>query len=261
MKERTNGTYLVLAAAIAAAAVWCSSASIPVEAVYPVERAKRTFLDKVWSRVSGMWNAASAQAENVRLRRELAALALKNGDFERIERENARLRESLGYAQSKSWTWIPAEVLSAGGPAAGSGKAIRVGKGSLSGVCVDAAVVSPEGLVGIVVSVTPHTAEVRLATDERCKVSCIVDGSPSRHGILCGGSGERLSIRHLKDAAGVQPRAAVSTSGYGGVFPKGIPVGYFVRAVAGEDSSPREGEVEPAVDFSALEDVFIRYEK
>ena len=261
MKERTNGTYLILAVAIAAAAVWCSFASIPVEAAYPVERAKRAFVDKVWSRLSGMWRASSAQAENVRLRRELAALVLKNGDFERLELENARLRESLGYAQKRSWEWLPAEVLSSGGPAAGSGRVIRVGKGSLAGVCVNATVAVPEGLVGIVSSVTPHTAEVRLIADERCKVSCVIEGSSPHHGILCGGSRERLSIRHLKNVADIPPRTAVSTSGYGGIFPKGIPVGYFVRMVEGNESYPSEGEVEPAVDFSALEDVFIRCEK
>ena len=116
------------------------------------------------------------------------------------------------------------------------------------------------GLVGRVVSVTPHTAEVLLVTDPSLKVACALEGSPKSFGILCGGTEDRLVLQHLKVGGQVAPRTRVLTSGLGGVFPAGIPVGTLLVDDTPADASARTGEVQPAVDFSALEDVFIRCE-
>ena len=57
-------------------------------------------------------------------------------------------------------------------------------------------------------------------------------------------------MKYLRDAEDVPPRSRVMTSGLGGVFPRGLEVGTYVS----------EGEVLPSVDFTTLEDVFIRRE-
>ena len=126
------------------------------------------------------------------------------------------------------------------------------------------AVVSvPEGLVGRVVSVTPHTCEILLVTDPSLKVACEValPGGDFLRGTLAGGSDERLALRHILSKAEVPPRSPVFTSGLGGVFPKGIAVGTLLEVRQDRDSPRREGEVLPAVDFSTLKDVFIRRER
>lgn len=259
MKAKTTGAYAILALAAIGTLVLTSSRAVCAEAAYPVERASRSFKDKVWSRICGFFAGAEARAENVRLRREVAALALTRGDMERIEAENDRLRRVLGYAERLGGDWLPAEVLSSGGAAAGSPDSIRVGKGSLAGVREGDVVVARNGLVGRVRSVSPHTAEVALLTDASVKVSCEVDiGSGARvSGILSGGGG-LLSLRHLSGAGDIPPRATVLTSGLGGVFPRGLEVGALLDVHANAEGLVREGEVLPNVDFSTLEDVFIR---
>ena len=262
MKARTTGAYVFIALGAVAVAVVAFSRGTALEAIFPVERARRAFSDKVWSHVKGACRGAAASAENVALRREVAALALAHEDAARLEAENARLRRVLEYRDQNPETWLVAEVLAAGG-ALGPRRTMRVGKGSLAGVCEGAVVVVPEGLVGRVESVTPHTSEIRLVTDPSIGVGCEValPGGGTLRGTLAGGTEERLALKHILSAAEVPPRSPVYTSGLGGVYPKGIAVGTLLEVRNDSDSPRREGEVLPAVDFATLRDVFIRCEK
>lgn len=261
MRARTTGTYIAIALATIVAAVLAVSRSACVEFAYPAERAHRYFVNGVCSRVVGFFRGAAASAENVRLKRDVAALALLRGDIERLESENARLRRALGYQAKNPEFWLAAEVLSENGGAMGAKNSIRVDRGSLSGVKKGAVVVVPEGLVGRVTSVSPHTSEVTLITDGSIKVACMVESQDSAglHGILSGGGEDLLILRHLKGAGIAIPRSRVLTSGLGGVFPKGIEVGTLLGITNRVRSV--EGEVQPQVDYSTLEDVFIRREK
>lgn len=250
-----------MAAVVAVVFFFCRSAA--VEAVYPVERAKLIWTRKVWTRVVGLFRASEMSAENAKLRREVAALSLLNRDVERLEAENVRLRKTLGYAARSPGEWVAAAVLSRGGGAAGTGRKIRVDKGSLDGVRIGAAVTVPDGLVGRVTEVTPHTAEVSLICERSVRVACEIertDGSYAR-GILCGGTEDTLSLRYLMNADDIIARSRVVTSGRGGVFPRGLGIGTLLSVQRDEKGLAREGEVQPAVDFSMLEDVFIHREK
>ncbi len=241
--------------------VFAFSRSAAVEAVTPVEKACHAFSRRVGSWFSGLWKGAAASAENVRLRREVASLAMVRSDFERLADENARLRAALDYVAKEPGMWLAAGVLSSGGGAAGSGKTLRVDKGSLAGVRRGAVVAVPEGLVGRVATVSPHASEVLLVSSPRLKVSCSVEGAPGVKGILSGGTDDLLVLRHVHAASPVAPRSRVLTTGLGGVFPAGIPVGTLLSCDTRAEDSSRAGEVVPAVDFSTLEDVFIRCEK
>ena len=260
MKAKTAVTGSAVAlATVALALLFFRGASS--DAVYPAERAVKSFSARVVSRVKGLWNGQEAKAENVRLRREAASLAVALEDASRLEAENARLRAVLGYQERSAGRWVAAEVLSRGGGAAAARRTVRVGRGSLAGVTVGAAVRTAVGLVGKVTSVSLKTAEVTLLTDPSCKVSCTVEGFGSVTGVTWGGSDEQLVLRRLdlKPGAEVPPRVRVLTSGLGGVFPAGIEVGTLLNVTDGPSGG--EGEVLPAVDFTALEDVFIRSEK
>lgn len=263
MKVRTTGTYALIALGAVLTLVLCLSRSLGVEAVYPFERGWRLFKDKVCSRVAGAWNGSAASAENVRLRREVASLALVREDLSRMEAENARLRRALEYTAKAPEIWLAAAVLSDADCGSQSRQLIRTDKGSLAGVKEGAIVVVPEGLVGRVISVTPHTSEVLLITDVSLKVGCevILPGGDVVRGTLAGGTYERLALRHILSSAEVPPRSPVFTSGLGGVYPKGIAVGTLMEVLQDQDSPRREGEVLPAVDFTTLRDVFIRREK
>lgn len=254
---------MIFALAVIGAAVLVASRSVSIEAAYPVEHAKQAFVVTVWSRIVGFFRGSSVCAENIRLKREVAALSVLKGDVARLESENARLRRVLGYRPKTSGSWLVAGVLSAGGGAAGVHDTVRVDKGSLAGVREGAIVIVPEGLVGRVTSVTPHTSEITLITDLSSKVACetTMPGNRKVSGILTGGGEGRLSLRHLTGAEKGSFSARVLTSGRGGVFPRGMAAGTLTGVREDTKGLSYEGEVRPTVDFSTLEDVFIHYEK
>lgn len=257
-RKVNNGAMAVVACAAAALLLFCLFRGAGVEAAYPVENAKRTFTSRVLARLGGIFHASETAVENVRLRREVATLAMVQGENIRLEEENARLRAALDYVKNSPGKWVAASVLSEGGGAAAVRRTIRIGKGSLAGVEKGAVVAVPEGLVGRIVSVTPHTAEVLLIVDPSLKVSCIIEGERGAKGILSGGTDDLLVMRHFSFGATLTPGARVFTSGLGGVFPSGILVGTLQTQSAPEDGAlPRECEVRPSVDFANLEDVFV----
>ena len=250
MKKGKTATVAVIASAAVLAAVPVFFPGVAVELAYPVERTCRNLSRSVATRVSGAFCGAEARAENARLRRELAALAVEREDLLRLEAENARLRRALGYAERAGAGWIAAGRLSSGGAAAAGRPVLRVDKGSLSGVEEGAVVVAAEGLVGVVASVTPHTAEIATLADRSVHVACEVegDGGPRLRGITFGGDDGAIALRHLSGAKDAPPHSRVVTSGAGGVFPRGIAVGVWLG----------DGMVQPSVSLLSAEDVFIR---
>ena len=263
MKSRTTGSIIAVSLAAIGAIVLVCSRSACVEAVYPLERARQVLARSVWPRIAGVFRGSSQAAENVRLKRELASLSILRWDVERLETENARLRRALSYASHAPEAWLAAGVLSQAGGAASVRTTMRVDKGSLAGVRKGAVVVVPEGLVGLVTDVSPHTSEVTLVTDPALKVACSVEtGTGGRtFGILSGGDEDALMLRHLGQAGSIVPPARVLTSGHGGVFPPGLAIGTLQNVRKDARGLAREGEVLPQVDYSTLEDVFIRRER
>lgn len=253
MKKPGAGAWVAITGGSVLALLFVTCRSAPVELAYPVERGRMIFARQVWSRVQGIFRGSEAEAECIELKRRIAALSLVQSHLERLEAENARLRKTLGYTARNPETWLAASVLSSQGAAAATHDVIRVDKGSLDGVKKGAVVSVPEGLVGRVTDVTLHTSEIMLLTDPTVRVSCEIETespNPPR-GILSGASSEYLLLKHLVRATGAPPRARVITSGFGGVFPRGLEVGTYIS----------DGQVMPSVDFATLEDVFIRREK
>lgn len=253
---------MIIAAAAVVLAVVMISRRAAVEAVYPLERASLFLRRSVWPRVKGVFDGPGHAAENIRLRREVAALSMLTGELERLERENSDLRRSLGYAAREPRKWLAAPVLTDHCGATGRGKTIRVGRGSADGVAENSVVASPDGLVGLVTGVSAHVSEVTLITDRTLMVVCSVElgNGRSASGILEGGDGEEFSLTHIRGLSADMPMAAVVTSNRGGVFPGGLAVGRMVQASA-TDSGEWRGSVRPAVDFDNLGDVFICRER
>lgn len=253
------------------------------EVVYPVENGRVRFMHSVGARISGFFKSGSVAAENERLKIENSALRMLRIDVARLTEENDRLRSMLeldsvrkNFPKTK---WICAPVLSRNG-AAGISGLIRLGRGSAHGVTTNATVAVPDGLVGRVEQVSPSTSDVRIITDPSVRVACEIeipdDSFGAIRGILSGGGVqtsrasadasllyviEPLRVRHLKRRPRLPARARVITSGLGGIFPRGLTVGFLIDGQdENETALEREGDVIPAVDFPALEHVFIRRE-
>ena len=255
---------------------------VAAEVVYPVENGANWFSRHAVRRFKALFASGSALMENDRLRAEVARLRMLCAEGDRAAAENARLRGMLGLdvaetpARFSTNAWICAPIISRGA-AAGNPCLLRLGRGQLAGVKPGAVVAVPEGLVGRIGNVTPHTSELRLLTDPSMRIACDIElegvnGSVA-HGILSGRGlspiastdtsllyiVHPLRIRNVAQQPTLPPRAKIITSGLGGVFPRGLLVGFLIDGTHGDETNlDLEGDVEPAVDFLSLEYVFIR---
>jgi len=118
--------------------------------------------------------------------------------------------------------------------------------GSENGVARGQAALTGEGLVGRVSEVGNRAARVILVTDLNSRVPVVVEG-PQQRALLTGDNSERPSLRYLDAGAQIKIGDRVVTSGQGGVFPPGLPVG-VVASLDGE--APR---VETFVELSKVE--------
>ena len=120
-------------------------------------------------------------------------------------------------------------------------------------------VLTEEGLVGKTTNVADHASTVILISDENCGVSVTIEGSREQ-GIV---RGERMSNRGLpaiglgllSKEANLKSGQKVFSSGVGGVFPSGVPIGavkeFKVRELQGYAA------LVPAVDLTTIDDVFV----
>ena len=257
---------------------------VAAEAVYPIENGAHWFSRHVVKRIKSLFASDSVYIENDRLRAEVASLQMACAENARTEAENARLRDLLGLddpddpARFSTNAWICAPIISRGA-ASGNPCLLRLGRGSRAGVKPGAVVAVPEGLVGRIGNVTPNTSELRLLTDPTMRIACDVEldeddaETPAVHGILSGRglspvAATEASILYIVPPLRIQnvarqptlpPRARIITSGLGGVFPRGLLVGFLIDGAHRDETNlEQEGDVEPAVDFLSLENVFIR---
>ncbi len=204
----------------------------------------------------GLIHGRRLSEENRNLREQLEATHAEQIAQEELRQENERLRKLLNFAQSSRGRPLVARVLAIE-PSAYFHTLI-VGRGQADGVRQRMVAVTDRGLVGVVYLVTRHTAHVLLLTDPNASVGARVQRAESRAVGVCRGRGEEtLILTFLSKDADVRPGDVVITSGLGGVFPAGIPIGTVVEVLEQRQAGMREALVKPFVDAMQVEEVLL----
>ncbi|MEW6770322.1 MAG: rod shape-determining protein MreC [Bacillota bacterium] len=173
-----------------------------------------------------------------------------------VEQENRRLKAFLDYKETHGGASLVAVVVGRN-PDNWFGT-ITINRGRADGVTRGAVAVTPAGLVGRVLTVSNHTAEVLLITDPRSAVGSAVYETQVP-GIVRGTLGgiERLKMQYVVKDEPVRKGFLVRTSSLSGVFPPGIPVGTVTRVAEEESGLFKTVYLRPAVDLNRLEEVLI----
>lgn len=195
--------------------------------------------------------------ENDRLQIEVDRLRIISQKHAQTLDENRKLRDLLEFKQAAPFKLTAARVIKR--VSSTWWNSMVIDKGLLDGLATDSPVISAAGLIGKTGKMANHMAEVILLTDETCRVSARIEGTLEQ-GIIAG---ERagldlrpdLHLRFLNKNVFINPGANVISTGEGGLFPAGLLVGRVKRFVNRDLSG--EAIVEPAVDFSLLEHVFV----
>jgi rod shape-determining protein MreC len=198
--------------------------------------------------------------QNETLRRENQRHRLETLQSEEILRENTRLRQLLAWQQSVPWKLKLANVVLR--DPATWWRTVQIDLGSRDGIRTNLPVLTSEGLVGRIASVSLTRAMVVLVGDPNCKVAAVVENEshePTLGVLEAGGlfDGSLLTLSYLSRNARVNPGQAVITSGLGGIFPRGIPIGKIVDSRQVEYGLYLEARVELAANLGALEQVWV----
>ncbi|MBC8096595.1 MAG: rod shape-determining protein MreC [Akkermansiaceae bacterium] len=200
-------------------------------------------------------------AQNEALRSENQQLRLQAFQAEEATRENARLRQLIGWQQEKKWNLKLARVVLR--DPANWWRTVQIDRGARDGMRVDLPVLTVDGLVGRIASVSFDRSQVVLVGDPNCKVSAQIENEHGDLGVI-GASGpldgSLVEMSYLSKNASLSPGQNVFTSGSGGIFPKGIPLGKIVDSRAIEYGLYVEARVKIAANLSALEEVWVLFQ-
>jgi rod shape-determining protein MreC len=227
-----------------------------------VERARTAILDvaapvlDVLSRPVGAINDVIAGAENVldvheenqRLRLENDRLLHWQEVARQLERDNAHYRRLLNVRSHSSIRYVTARVVAeTGGPFV---KTLVLAAGDKDGVEPQQAVLGARGLVGRVTEAGAEASRILLITDLNSRVPVLIEES-KRRAILAGDNSGHPRLMFMEAEAEIRPGDRIVTSGHGGVFPPGLPIG--VVAQSGDGVL----RVRPFVEWSRLETVSV----
>jgi len=167
--------------------------------------------------------ALSAVAEeNRRLRSDKERLLQWQLVARKLEAENKALRSQLNYVPAPEASYVTARVIADTGGAFAHSMLLNIGV--RPGVAKGQAVVTGDGLIGRIAGVGDRATRVLLITDLNSRIPVLIEATRTR-AIVAGNNTNRLRLIHLPPGASVSPGDRVVTSGHGGAFPVGLPVG------------------------------------
>lgn len=204
----------------------------------------------------GLLHGRRLREENRRLREQIEALQSVEVTQEELRQQNERLQRLLGTVQPTKARPLVVRVLAL--QPSTYFHTLIVGRGKADGVRHRMVAVTNKGLVGVVYNVTRHTAHVLLITDPNASVGARIQRAESRAVGVCRGRGEDYVIlTFLAKDADVRPGDVVITSGLGGIYPAGIPIGTVEEVLEQRQTGMREAKVRPFVDTMRLEEVLL----
>jgi rod shape-determining protein MreC len=174
------------------------------------------------SAVSNAGSYAFMVEEVTRLRRENDRLRALQGKVEELGDRVRRYEELLNSTKPAPTNFVTAQVIGdTGSPFV---RTALIGTGRNSGIAKDQPVVSSRGLVGRTISAGRTAARVLLLTDLNSRVPVRVQPDGYR-AVLAGNNSDRPTLEFLPLGARLQAGDRIVTSGHGGLFPPGLPVG------------------------------------
>ncbi|MCM3725287.1 rod shape-determining protein MreC [Neobacillus bataviensis] len=198
--------------------------------------------------------------ENKELKSRVENLASLEAQVQELKNDNKELRDVLGEKKTlRDYEPLPATVI--GRNPDRWHEMIIIDKGKLSGVKKNMAVVTANGLIGKVKSVTQFSSTVQLLSsmDPKNRISAIVQGKTNVYGLVEGYDSEKklLQVKAIPSGADIQKGQTVITSGLGDVFPKGLMIGKVVEVKQDQYGLNLTALVKPGADFYDIKTVIV----
>ena len=194
------------------------------------------------------------------LRRENQQLRSQSVQSTAIARENDQLRALFNWQRQSPWKLKLANVVMR--DPANWWRTVQIDLGSRDGLRENLPVITDAGLVGRVSSVSLTRSQIVLLGDPNCHVSALVENAARDMGVLIAGGTldtSLVELTYLASSANLKPGQSVITSGLGGVFPKGIPIGQIVDSRSVEYGIYTDARVKLNANLGSLEQVWVLF--
>jgi len=226
-----------------------------VSIVTPFER----FFHGIGSNVRGGWanyiDLRHTRQQNHDLQEQIARLRLEQAAFAEDAIQGHRLQALLDFQQHYVSTTVAAQVIGTSG--SDLSRLVYIDKGAKDGLKPDQAVITPDGVVGKLRDVFPHTSQVLLINDQTSGAGVLLTSTRIR-AILRGSTTGRIQINNLTPDSRIKPGEQVLTSGGDQVYPRGLPVGTIESIATDPDHQPYTLiQLRPAANLNQLEEVLI----
>jgi rod shape-determining protein MreC len=261
--RRRGSTFLFFAVVVAhivlISAQVTSKSGVPVlqavtfGLVAQVQRAGAAVITSVTSLWTGYIDLRGARSENDQLKRDLAATKLLLQQERALAQRTDALSRLLDLKTRTRLETLAADVIA--GPATPEFRTITIGKGTAAGIRPDMGVLAPNGVVGRVIVPSANASKVQLLIDRNAAAGALVERSRSQ-GVVLGEGDSTLRLDFVNSTADIRVGDRVVTSGLDGIYPKGFLIGKVER-VDRSGAAYKNIQVQPAVDFSMLEDVLV----
>lgn len=195
------------------------------------------------------------------LRAERDSLASRLVELQAVEEDNRRLRALLPLAARNRGRFLPANLYPTGSPGGVIAQSFVLDVGGSDGVSRDAPVVAASGLVGVVRIVTESQATGDFWTHPDFRVSAMTEDGRV-YGIIqaVDSAPPLMQLEGTPFQVELTPGTRLLTSGQGGVFPRGIPVGEIIEIRDTEAGWSKSYLVEPAAYPDAVREVMVLVE-
>jgi rod shape-determining protein MreC len=193
--------------------------------------------------------------QNQDLQKTIDRLRLEQAELLEDARQGQRLQALLDFQQKYIYKTVAAQAIGSSG--SDQSRVFYLDKGSAEGLGRDMAVITPDGIVGKVREVFPHTAQVLVINDQTSGAGVILETTRIR-GILRGNAlGQPQIVGILADQR-IQPGEKVFTAGGDLIFPRGLPVGVVQKVIRDpERDSFIDVIVQPAAHLDRLDEVLV----
>lgn len=197
--------------------------------------------------------------QNQRLREDLLLANAKLNRMGAVAEQNQRLKELLDTQHSLELHVQLARVI---GVDLGAYRyQLTLNVGARDGVKPGQPVIDAHGVMGQVKSVLPTTSTVMLVTDPAHAIPVVIERTGLRTVAYGSREGDQLSLPNIPLAADVRSGDKLLTSGLGGRFPPGFPVGEVVSIGPAETGMFLVAQAQPAADIDRSEDVLLLHDQ
>jgi rod shape-determining protein MreC len=206
--------------------LWANAIVAPPERLFHSVGASTSWL---WE---NYFDLRHVRDQNKDLQKDVDRLRLEQAALLEDARQGQRLQALLGFQEKYIYRTQAAQIIGTSG--SDQSRLFYIDKGADAKLERDMAVISPDGIVGKVREVYPHSAQVLIINDQSSGAGVILETTRIR-GILRGNALGQTQIVGLMADSRIQPGEKVLTAGGDEIFPRGLPVGTVEKVVKDPD--------------------------